>query len=200
MDNENQMIVVKEGLLLVGHRHHEIEGWCHFFRPYREAVRKLEAGVMVEVGVYAGQSFAFLVEEVLAAKKQADLRLVAVDDWSQEPRVRDEFYAHARAWRKAGARVVVIEGRSVDVARLMRRKSLDFVWIDAAHDYDSVRQDVAVWLPTVAPGGVIGGDDYHERCWPGLCRAVRESFPPGDVEGGNDENDSGETWWWRVRV
>ncbi len=54
----------------------------------------------------------------------------------------------------------------------------DFVFIDAAHSYQAVAQDIADWLPKVAPGGWFGGHDYHEA-WPGVQRAVREAFGPG---------------------
>lgn len=66
--------------------------------------------------------------------------------------------------------------------------SLDFVWLDAGHDYASVRSDIAAWLPKVKPGGLLGGDD-----WPmdGVARAVREALGAGVVLRG----ENGWTTW-----
>ena len=54
-------------------------------------------------------------------------------------------------------------------------QSLDFVFLDADHDYESVKADIAAWLPKVKPGGILAGHDY--MCgWPGVDRAVAEAF------------------------
>lgn len=55
----------------------------------------------------------------------------------------------------------------------------DFVFIDAAHSYEAVRDDIADWLPKVKPGGWFGGHDFHPN-WPGVQQAVTEAF--GTVE------------------
>lgn len=48
-----------------------------------------------------------------------------------------------------------------------------FVYIDAAHDYDSVRADLLAWWPHVTADGILAGHDYDET-HPGVVRAVRE--------------------------
>ena len=55
----------------------------------------------------------------------------------------------------------------------------DFIFIDAGHSYEAVRDDIADWLPKVRPGGWFGGHDFHEK-WLGVQRAVIEVF--GTVE------------------
>lgn len=66
-------------------------------------------------------------------------------------------------------------------ARLVPDGWADFVFIDAAHSYEAVRQDIADWLPKVAPGGWFGGHDYHEA-HPGVIRAVDQSFGSAGVD------------------
>jgi len=51
--------------------------------------------------------------------------------------------------------------------------SLDFVYLDAGHDYDSVKRDIAAWWPKVKPGGIFAGNDYFSGC-PGVIQAVNE--------------------------
>src|SRR5207253_8367684 len=52
--------------------------------------------------------------------------------------------------------------------------SVDFVFIDAGHDFNSVCNDIRVWLPKVKPGGVLAGHDYEHPCCPDVSRAVEK--------------------------
>lgn len=38
--------------------------------------------------------------------------------------------------------------------------SLDFVYIDAQHHYEAVREDLALWYPKLRVGGLFAGHDY----------------------------------------
>jgi FkbM family methyltransferase len=49
---------------------------------------------------------------------------------------------------------------SHEAAQLWARLKLDFVYIDARHDYTSVINDLAAWTEKVKPGGIIAGHDY----------------------------------------
>jgi hypothetical protein len=51
---------------------------------------------------------------------------------------------------------------------------LDFVYIDALHDYESVKEDIAIWLPKVKDTGYIGGHDYANPQLPDVKKAVDE--------------------------
>lgn len=61
---------------------------------------------------------------------------------------------------------------------------VDMVWLDGAHDYDSVRADIDVWLPKT--NKLLCGHDWSNPAdWPdgeeagyrGVWEAVRETFP-----------------------
>ena len=56
--------------------------------------------------------------------------------------------------------IQVITGDSAESAALFEDASLDAVYIDAAHDYDSVVKDIAAWFPKIKPAGVFSGHDY----------------------------------------
>jgi hypothetical protein len=62
---------------------------------------------------------------------------------------------------------------SLEAVTRYQDASLDFVFIDAAHDYDSVKADILAWKPKVKPGGYLGGHDYN-GCFPGVIDAVHE--------------------------
>jgi hypothetical protein len=61
----------------------------------------------------------------------------------------------------------------------------DLVFIDALHDQPSVEQDIALWWPTVRPGGVLAGHDFNHK-WPGVQRAVAKAFDLMDIGVGPD--------------
>lgn len=81
--------------------------------------------------------------------------------------------------------VRVIPMKSVDAARLYQDHSLEFVYIDASHDYQSVKEDILTWFNKVKIGGIIGGDDYG---WKGVEMAVKELIPGAQPIGIKDSN------------
>jgi hypothetical protein len=54
----------------------------------------------------------------------------------------------------------VIRKSSVDASKEFEKESLDFVYIDAAHDFDNVMLDLIHWVPKVRKGGIVSGHDY----------------------------------------
>jgi hypothetical protein len=67
---------------------------------------------------------------------------------------------------------------SAEAARNFAVKSLDFVYIDANHDFEAVAEDIRLWYPKVKPGGLIAGHDYRDGELPegrfGVRQAVQE--------------------------
>ena len=68
-------------------------------------------------------------------------------------------------------RVFWREASSVEAAEAVLPKSLDFVFIDAAHDEMNVRRDVGTWKLKVKPGGWLIG---HDASWPGVDPVVKD--------------------------
>ena len=50
--------------------------------------------------------------------------------------------------------------------------SLDFVYIDGAHDFDNVMLDLIVWSRKVKAGGIVAGHDYDRPHKRGVVPAV----------------------------
>jgi predicted O-methyltransferase YrrM len=74
---------------------------------------------------------------------------------------------------------------SVEASKLFEDKTLDFVFIDGAHDYDSVFDDIHHWFPKVKVGGYISGDDLD---WRGVNMAVYDNFENNFI------SIKGKTW------
>ena len=72
-------------------------------------------------------------------------------------------------------RVTFIKKSSKDACWRFEDNSLNFVYIDANHEYEFVKEDIELWLPKVKSNGVIGGHDY-DTVYQGVMKAVNERF------------------------
>ncbi len=62
-------------------------------------------------------------------------------------------------------RCFLIRAASLNAVDLFNDESLDFVYIDANHQYDFIKQDISLWYPKVRKGGIIAGHDYLKIDW-----------------------------------
>ena len=183
----------------------QIPGWTdeHIFGCYDRAIERASDGAMfVEIGVAFGRSVAYAAEKIFASGK--DITILAVDPWLvtdwQEPeftkRIRDagSFYAAFTECMQSLPSPMrsVIHPRqmtSVELAKSVLDKSIDFVFVDGDHSYDSVRTDIDAWIPKVVGGGAMAGHDFTPS-HPGVEKAVREAFGEHAVQYGS--------CWWRT--
>lgn len=100
----------------------------------------------------------------------------------------------------ANNRRMVIVGGSVIASNLMADHSLDFCFLDAGHDYESVRADIESYQNKVRPGGLFCGHDYNGNRDKvgvfGVKRAVDEFAKENDYEVGHSKRT---LWWIKVR-
>jgi SAM-dependent methyltransferase len=67
---------------------------------------------------------------------------------------------------------------SDEAAKLFEDGSLDFVYLDASHDYASVRSDLLSWYRKVRPGGIMAGHDYLDGTQKGPGQPVHRVWNP----------------------
>lgn len=65
---------------------------------------------------------------------------------------------------------------SLSASLIFEDESLDFVFIDASHEYEDVKNDIKAWLPKIKKGGIISGHDYWPDTWQEVKRAVDETL------------------------
>lgn len=120
-----------------------------------------------EVGVFAG----YFSEVLCKAMPGLDLTCVDVWGWGKYKQAEDEMLERLKPYN-----VKIIKKYSVEAAQDVADGSLDFVYIDAAHDYENVLKDLEAWVPKVRIGGIVSGDDFYQgrSGGMGVMRAVTE--------------------------
>jgi hypothetical protein len=164
----------------------DIPGWFDYGPLYDQAVATVpEGGVIVEVGAWLGRSTAYLAGLVKRANR--GIRFYTVDHCLGSNEEAHAMVTNASGGNLAGAlvnnlrhcgvydAVTPILTTSLRAAELFAPESLAFVFIDASHDYENVRKDIAAWWPKVARGGLMAGHDYQPG-WPEVVRAVDDAF------------------------
>lgn len=91
-------------------------------------------------------------------------------DWNFED-IRNTFDQQTAPYQD---RLIILQGVSWKMADHMENGSLDFVFIDADHAYQSVKNDIYAWLPKLKSGGVLCGHDYNLD---GVRQAIDEMIP-----------------------
>ena len=151
------------------HFYDNIKGWFTWPQLYKDMVAKFPSGSsFVEVGVYKGCSLSYLIVEMINANKE--MSITAVDSFSENNQL-NKFHSNLISVKDKYDTIV---GNSWLSASKFDDKSLDFVFIDADHTYESAKKDILAWLPKVKAGGILAGHDYPT--WEGVTRAVDELF------------------------
>lgn len=125
---------------------------------FRELGFTIGAEIGVQEGIYS--------EMLLLANPE--VKLYGVDPWTfystarnfRKQRHLDEHYATAVKRLTPYKNYVIVKKSSMDAVKDFEDNSLDFVYIDADHEYLHVVQDIVEWSKKVKKGGIISGDDY----------------------------------------
>lgn len=177
---------------------HDVDGWFTWRSAQEEAVDSFPDGSrFVEVGTYLGRSICSLAEVVEHSGKHISVIGIDTCRGSGPEGSRGKDY-HSRAVAEGGGtlagalhknvldcgfgeKITLIISESVSAARLFSDASLEWVHLDARHDYASVKADIEAWLPKVRAGGWLSGDDYDEQKWPEVVKAVSDTLPRASV-------------------
>ena len=76
-----------------------------------------------------------------------------------------------------GDAISLIIADSVTASAFFADPSIDWVHLDARHDYASLQADITAWSPKIRPGGWLSGDDYDPVKWPDVVQAVADLLP-----------------------
>jgi len=155
----------------------------------REEVLKLlpKEGVIAEVGVAYGD-FTALLLETLAVKKLYAIDTFAIDMknelWNEDVLQKAEM-SHLAYYKKKfqtaieNDQLTIMKGYSWDMLAMLPDKSLDYIYIDAGHGYDSVKKDSSLAIKKIKEDGILQFNDYCSSHvgtldWYGVPKAVNE--------------------------
>ncbi len=136
---------------------------------------KFKGSNMIEIGSYMGES------TMLFASSQLFNKIYAIDPYiGDEPfnslsnitwkDVKEQFNINTRFFNN----IELIQEYSQYTVSKFENKSIDFIYIDANHTYESVKNDLQLYLPKLKSNSVIAGHDYCDIKWPGVIKAVNE--------------------------
>ena len=136
----------------------------------------------LEIGVEKGFNI------IKLAKDNSNVKFIGVDpytimsfivkgektnsSWSDE---YNQVYEYFKDKSRKIKNIDLIRDYSSNAVKLFKDESLDFVFIDGAHDYTSVVEDINLWLPKVKNGGILGGHDYSLKFF-GVIEAVNNTI------------------------
>jgi hypothetical protein len=176
------------------------EDWFSYPELYSSMVKKFnENSHFVEIGVWKGRSVAYMGVEIFNSGKNIKLDCIDVfsgstehldpnSQYFNEELLKDEDWLYnefINNTKPIGHLINPIKAVSWEAAELYEDNSLDFVFLDAAHDYESVKKDLNAWFPKIKYSGVFAGHDYPH--WE-VYNAVNEFF-------GEDKIRTQENCW-----
>lgn len=148
--------------------------------PLLEGLREFvqmcpDGGTVVEVGSYRGESAREWMKRVG--------RLWCVDPWApfcdKSNRVPSEVAEMVEVEAEFDAvlaefdgRIVKVKSRSLDAVSRFAVQSVDVVYLDGLHDFESLRGDILAWRDVPKVGGLLAVHDFGHPGFPGVARAV----------------------------
>lgn len=146
------------------------ENWFTYPNLYRNVIENLnDGGHVVEVGCWKGRSACFMAVEIINSGKA--IKFDCVDTWNgSKQHIEDPIYEDLDLLYDIFKRnMKPVEGYytdyrmpSIEASKLYKDESLDFVFIDACHETESVIEDITHWLPKVKKGQVLAGHDFPD--------------------------------------
>lgn len=135
---------------------------------YRKLIVDLpDNSTIAEIGVWQGRSLCSIADLIVSK----NLNVVAIDHFlgaENEPDNRNtakifdlkaNFISNIEKF-DIDDRVILHDGYSKDIALKFEDGYFDFVFIDATHTYDSIKEDILAWTPKIKENGIIAGHDY----------------------------------------
>jgi len=126
--------------------------------------------VILTIGSYRGCSDICLAAFSSVPVYAIDFHAVGEgDDYQFGPEDRREWTNNVLKWGVAD-KIRSINLNSRDVSKIWRLP-IGLLFVDGSHSYEAVRDDIAGYLPYVAPGALVA---FHDHQAPQILQAIRE--------------------------
>lgn len=176
-----------------------IHGWMK--RGELQWLRKqaAQAKFVLEIGCWHGRStfalaqscpgFVLAVDHFQGAPGDKESELA--DATQSGPQARQAFHENLKPFLNSN-KVILWEMPSAHAIHKIKTwypTGPDFIFVDGAHDYESVKEDIRGCKKILAPGGLLSGHDIDR---PGVRKAVDEECPGW-------QKAAGSIWTWRTK-
>lgn len=159
------------------------EEWFDYQNLYKRMVDYFPTeSTFVEVGSWKGRSAAYMCVEIVNSGK--DIEFYCVDSWNdwwneqENCGVKNLYSTFLKNLEPVAPYFKPLKLNSLDAAIKFKDESIDFVFLDAGHDYESVKSDILAWYPKIKQGGILAGHDYFpNHPTDDVYDAVNELFP-----------------------
>jgi len=122
--------------------------------------------IVCEVGVQRGEYAKVILQTIPSIEK-----IYLIDLWQQQENYFDvanvdnlthqkfmeATITNIKPWQE---KAVLLKGHSTQVVTQIPDNSLDWVYIDARHDYKGCYEDITTYWSKIKPGGIMSGHDY----------------------------------------
>jgi len=150
-------------------------------------LKNIKHCIGAEVGVHTGDTTKYLLQNLPTIEKY-----YAIDPWRVYTMYDGNKYRKPgnkkyKTWVEAieqfkkvtlpyKNKVIALQMTSVEASKTVLDGSLDWVFIDANHEYEYIKENLKIWSSKVKLGGLVSGHDYGNK-WKGIKRAVNEYIP-----------------------
>lgn len=121
-------------------------------------------GIGVELGSFKADFASLIVKEwsgkLFLIDPWRELTDTEYDDASNHKNHTDVYASAINNLSGFEDRAIMIRAKGEQVLDFFKDYSLDFVYIDANHTYESVKEDINMWYPKVKIGGIVAGHDF----------------------------------------
>ena len=163
-------------------------------------------GVVVEVGTYKGDfaevmydalqpEYLYAIDPFRVMEEYTDNPSIGKIDFSNQS-VLDDLACSVEQRILSIGQCKFLRATSTEASETFEDESLDLVYIDGCHKYESVKKDISVWYPKVKTGGILCGHDYVGGAFEkfGVIPAVQEFVQKYDLKLAITNKDKFRSW------
>lgn len=162
-------------------------------------------GTGIEIGVQRGE-FSKILLDTTELKK-----IILLDKWEKyegyndyanvSQRMQDYLYNLVKARFKGEDRITVIKADAATAHEGFFNDFFDFIYHDANHTYEFVKQQLEAWYPKLKKGGIMAGHDYFDGNYEllgifGVKQAVDEFAAVHGLKIETTNEEEGKSWWF----
>jgi predicted O-methyltransferase YrrM len=173
--------------------HPDCQGWSEDFDVFEMVLKNKKPNLIIEVGTWKGSS-AITIGNLCTKLNYNDTQILCVDTWLGS----EEHYTWLTDWKpdlkkingfpsiyytflsnivqaNLQANIIPFGTTSSIAASVLKYFNIkaDLIYLDASHDYESVKSDLKAYYELLNDGGSLIGDDYSSM-WQGVIDAATE--------------------------